>query len=161
MKYVGLDSGCLDKYPPELSGGQRQRVAVARALCMEPDLLVADEPVASLDVSIQAQMMNLFRHLRAEHGVSILFIAHDLSIVRYLCDRVGVLYRGRLVECAPTEALFSAPAHPYTQALLSAVPIPDPARERGRRLLPLVETSLSGTLSEIAPEHFVLKGDAL
>ncbi len=161
LHYVGLDESCLDQYPAELSGGQRQRVAVARALCMEPDLLVADEPVASLDVSIQAQMMNLFRHLRAEHGVSILFIAHDLSIVRYLCDRVGVLYRGRLVECAPTEALFSAPAHPYTQALLSAVPIPDPARERGRRLLPLVETSLSGTLSEIAPEHFVLKGDAL
>lgn len=95
MHYVGLDAGYLDKYPPELSGDQRQRVAIARALSMEPELLVADEPIASLDVSIQAQIVNLFRHLQREHGFSILFIAHDLAMVEFLCDRVGVLYHGR------------------------------------------------------------------
>ena len=112
LKYVGLDGSYLDQYPAELSGGQRQRVNIARALSMEPELLVADEPVAALDVSIQAQIINLFRHLQEEHGFSILFIAHDLAMVEYLCDRVGVLYRGKLVECAPTKALFANPTHP-------------------------------------------------
>ena len=111
LKYVGLDGSYLDQYPAELSGGQRQRVNIARALSMEPELLVADEPVAALDVSIQAQIINLFRHLQEEHGFSILFIAHDLAMVEYLCDRVGVLYRGKLVECAPTKALFANPSH--------------------------------------------------
>ena len=118
MKYVGLDPVYLDQYPAELSGGQRQRVAIARALSMEPELLVADEPVSSLDVSIQAQIINLFRHLQAEHGFTFLFIAHDLAMVRYLCDRVGVMYRGKLVECAPAEELFQHPLHGYTRALL-------------------------------------------
>ena len=117
LRYVGLDESYLDKYPPELSGGMRQRVAIARALTMEPELLVADEPIASLDVSIQAQIINLLAHCNREHNCSILFIAHDLAVVRYLCRRVGVMYRGKLVECAPTKALFAnrpphAPLYP-------------------------------------------------
>ena len=157
MKYVGLDEIYLDKYPAELSGGQRQRVAIARALCMEPELLVADEPVASLDVSIQAQIVNLFRHLQDEHGFSFLFIAHDLSMVRYLCDRVGVLLRGKLVEEAPSEELFQNPQHPYTKALLSAMPLPDPIRERNRKLIPFDADTLcsQGVMREVSPGHFV------
>lgn len=120
MHYVGLDAGYLDKYPAELSGGQRQRVAIARALTMEPELLVADEPVASLDVSIQAQIVNLFRHLQREHGFSFLFIAHDLDMVEFLCDRVGVMYRGKLVEVGETGEVFARPKHPYTRKLLEA-----------------------------------------
>lgn len=156
LKYVGLDPSYLDKYPPELSGGMRQRVAIARALSMEPELLVADEPIASLDVSIQAQIINLFKHLQAEHGFTFLFIAHDLAVVRYLCDRVGVMYRGKLVEVAPTEVLFSDPRHPYTQALLSAIPIPDPRRERARELRSFDPALFdrAGALVEVAPDHF-------
>ena len=158
MKYVGLDPEYLKKYPGELSGGQRQRVAIARALTMEPELLVADEPVSALDVSIQAQIINLFRHLQAEHGFSFLFIAHDLSMVRYLCDRVGVLLRGRLVEEAPAAELFSHPQHPYTRALISAMPLPDPIRERNRKLITFDPETLptEGALREVAPDHFVL-----
>jgi len=133
MYYVGLDREYLDKYPSELSGGQRQRVAIARALAMEPELLVADEPIASLDVSIQAQTVNLFRHLQQEHGFTFLFIAHDLAMVEFLCDRVGVMYHGKLVEVAPVEALFASPLHPYTRALLAAMPVPDPRVERARK----------------------------
>ena len=157
MKYVGLDEIYLDKYPAELSGGQRQRVAIARALCMEPELLVADEPVASLDVSIQAQIVNLFRHLQDEHGFSFLFIAHDLSMVRYLCDRVGVLLRGKLVEEAPSHELFQDPQHPYTKALLSAMPLPDPIRERNRKLVTFDADTLraQGVMREVSPGHFV------
>ena len=158
--YVGLDSSYLDKYPSELSGGMRQRVAIARALSMEPELLVADEPIASLDVSIQAQIINLFKHLQAEHGFTFLFIAHDLAVVRYLCDRVGVMYRGKLVEAAPTGELFASPAHPYTKALLSAIPIPDPRRERARVLREFNPDGFSpdGEWAEISHDHFVLKG---
>lgn len=125
MHYVGLDADYLDKYPSELSGGQRQRVAIARALTMEPELLIADEPIASLDVSIQAQIVNLFRHLQREHGFSFLFIAHDLAMVKFLCDRVGVMHRGKLVEIGKTEELFANPKHPYTRELLSAIPMPE------------------------------------
>lgn len=158
MKYVGLDDSYLDRYPPELSGGQRQRVAIARALSMEPELLVADEPIASLDVSIQAQIINLFRHLQEEHGFTFLFIAHDLAMVEYLCDRVGVMYRGKLVEVAPTKELFSNPQHGYTKALLSAIPYPDPVREKTRRLEVYEETAnRSGqAMKEISEDHFVL-----
>ena len=158
MKYVGLDAAYLDRTPAELSGGQRQRVAIARALSMEPELLIADEPVASLDVSIQAQIINLFKHLQAEHGFTFLFIAHDLAMVEYLCDRVGVMKNGHLVELAPTRELFSHPLHPYTKALLSAIPIPDPRLERARRLVHFDEGSLAcgGSFEEASPGHFVL-----
>ena len=159
MKYVGLDPEYLKKYPGELSGGQRQRVAIARALTMEPELLVADEPIASLDVSIQAQIVNLFQHLRMEHGCSMLFIAHDLSMVEYLCDRVGVMYHGKLVEIAPTGELFTNPQHEYTKALISAIPYPDPIAERSRKRMNFDEITFEkeGNMVEIAPEHFVLR----
>jgi oligopeptide transport system ATP-binding protein len=154
MKYVGLDASFLDKYPPELSGGQRQRVAIARALAMEPEL-----PVSSLDVSTQAQIVSLFQHLQQEHGFTFLFIAHDLSMVEFLCDRVGVMYRGRLVEAAPTGELFKNPLHPYTQALLSSIPIPDPRRERARKLVEFREEAFCppGTWAEVRPGHFLLE----
>lgn len=158
LHYVGMDESYLDKYPSEMSGGQRQRVAIARALSMEPKLLVADEPIASLDVSIQAQIINLFQHLREEHGFSILFIAHDLAMVEYLCDRVGVMYQGKLVEVAPSEKLFANPLHPYTKVLLSAIPLPDPIRERQRQYLDIQDMVFcrEGVLREVEPEHFVL-----
>ena len=159
LSYVGMDSSYLDKFPTELSGGQRQRVAIARALSMEPELLVADEPVASLDVSIQAQIINLFRHCNADHGCSILFIAHDLSMVEYLCHRVGVMYRGRLVELAPTAELYANPQHPYTRALLSAIPVPDPIAERNRKPVDFDEDAFDyrGMMVEVSPGHFVLR----
>lgn len=161
LPYVGLEPWYLDLRPGQLSGGQRQRVAIARALSMEPELLIADEPIASLDVSIQAQIVNLFQHLQAEHGFSILFIAHDLSMVEYLCDRVGVMCRGRLVELAPTAELYGNPRHPYTQALLSAMPIPDPIAER-QRVYPdfdSLDFPLAGSLRLEGPDHYVLRED--
>lgn len=159
LHYVGMDESNLDKYPSELSGGQRQRVAIARALCMEPKLLVADEPIASLDVSIQAQIVNLFRHLRDEHGFSILFITHDIAMAEYLCDRAAVMYRGKVVETAETAELFKNPLHPYTKALLSAVPVPDPTVERLRQRMEFDGRTFEkdGTMTEAAPGHFVLK----
>lgn len=158
LHYVGMDESYLDKFPGQLSGGQRQRVSIARALSMEPELLVADEPIAALDVSIQAQIVGLFQHLRQEHGFSILFIAHDLAMVEFLCDRVGVMYRGRLVEVAPAQTLFTAPRHPYTKALLSAIPVPDPILERSRKRMDFDEMSFDreGVLTEVTPGHFVL-----
>ncbi len=162
LRYVGLDASYLDKYPSQLSGGMRQRVAIARALSMEPALLVADEPIASLDVSIQAQIINLLKHCNLEHGCSVLFIAHDLAVVKYLCDRVGVMYHGKLVEVAPTKELFESPLHAYTKSLLSAIPIPDPRLERARVLQEFDEHLFDrhGQLVEVSPDHFVLKGGA-
>lgn len=161
LKYVGMDKSYLDKKPDELSGGQRQRVAIARALSMEPKLLVADEPIASLDVSIQAQIVNLFKHLQQEHGFSILFIAHDLSMVEFLCDRVAVMYKGKLLEIAPTRELYDDPLHPYTKALLSSIPLPDPIKERQRKHTYFNEENFSknGRLVEVSPNHFVFKED--
>ena len=156
-EYVGLENSFLDRYPSELSGGQRQRVAIARSLCMEPEFLVADEPIASLDVSIQAQIVNLFRHLQEEHGFTFLFIAHDLAMVEYLCDRVGVMYHGKLVELAPSEELYSNPVHPYTKTLLSAIPVPDPIRERKRVLQYYDGEGMENSVwTEVSPGHFAM-----
>ena len=158
LTLVGLDTSYGNKFPAEISGGQRQRVAIARSIAVNPELIVADEPVASLDVSIQAQIVSLFQHLQRQHGFTFLFIAHDLSMVRYLCDRVGVMYEGRLVELAPAKELFGNPLHPYTRALLSASPVPDPVYERSKKIIPYThETAdLSGEWREILPEHFLL-----
>lgn len=136
FRTVGLDPDFMRRFPHEFSGGQRQRIGIARAIALQPEFLVADEPITALDVSIQAQIVNLFQDLQEQMGLALLFIAHDLSMVRYLCTRVAVMLKGRIVEAGPTQAVFDDARHPYTQALLSAVPIPDPARERGRRRVP-------------------------
>lgn len=134
-------------------------MAIARAVAMEPELLIADEPIASLDVSIQAQIVNLFRHLQRSHGFSILFIAHDLAMVEFLCDRVGVMYHGQLVEVAPCKELYQNPLHPYTKALLAAIPVPDPKLERSRNIPVFSDKAFwtDGELKEVLPGHFVLQ----
>ena len=135
LREVRLDEGLLDRFPDELSGGQKQRVSIAQAFITNPKLLIAGEPLVSLDVSIQAQILDLFSELRRNHNTAMLFISHDLSTVRKISDRVGVMYHGRLVEQADCNVLFSAPAHPYTRALLSAIPIPDPRQEKARQIV--------------------------
>ncbi|WP_116134266.1 ABC transporter ATP-binding protein [Tropicimonas sp. IMCC34043] len=132
---VGLGADAMTRFPHEFSGGQRQRIGIARALALEPDFIVADESVSALDVSIQAQVLNLLLDLRARRNLTILFIAHDLSVVEYLCDQIVVMYLGKVVEQGPARPLYTAPAHPYTQALLSAIPLPDPARDTTRTIL--------------------------
>ena len=160
LRDVGLLPEFSSRFPHEFSGGQRQRIGIARALVMEPEFVVADEPISALDVSIRAQVLNLLNELKRTRGLTYLFIAHDLSIVRFISDRVAVIYKGRIVELAETEELFCKPLHPYTKALLSAVPIPDPRLERNKELL-IYDPSIHNysvdrpVWEEICPGHYV------
>ncbi|MGI6108404.1 MAG: dipeptide ABC transporter ATP-binding protein [Eubacteriaceae bacterium] len=152
---VGLTEDVLSRYPSELSGGMQQRVAIARSLLVRPQLLIADEPVSSLDSSVQAQIVNLFKDLQQKHGFSLLFVAHDLEMVSWLCDRTAVMHNGHIVEIAPSRDLFKNPLHAYTRSLLSAVPVPDPELERNRHHLDYHGEEDSGALIQETPQHFV------
>ena len=166
LEMVGLVREHAGRYPHEFSGGQRQRIGIARSVIMRPDLLIADEPISALDVSIQAQVINLMNDLREQLGLTILFIAHDLSVVKYFSDRIGVMYYGKMVELADSEELFRHPLHPYTRSLLSAIPLPDPASEKKRKRIvynPLADHDYSSdkpVMREILPGHFVYCNDA-
>ncbi|HEQ4760775.1 TPA: ABC transporter ATP-binding protein [Streptococcus pyogenes] len=165
MAEVGLLSEHLTRYPHEFSGGQRQRIGIARALVMNPEFVIADEPISALDVSVRAQVLNLLKRMQAEKGLTYLFIAHDLSVVRFISDRIAVIHKGAIVEVAETEELFNNPIHPYSQSLLSAVPIPDPILERQKELVVYHPDQHDYTLDkpsmvEIKPNHFVWANQA-
>lgn len=166
LEMVGLVREHAGRYPHEFSGGQRQRIGIARSVIMRPDLLIADEPISALDVSIQAQVINLLNDLREQLGLTIMFIAHDLSVVKYFSDRIGVMYFGKMVELASSDELFCHPLHPYTKSLLSAIPLPDPRSEKNRQRIvynPLAEhdyTTDKPSMRELIPGHFVYCNDA-
>ena len=161
LELVGLVPEHASRYPHEFSGGQRQRIGIARAIILNPDLIIADEPISALDVSIQAQVINLMNELREKMGLTILFIAHDLSVVKYFSDRIAVMYYGHIVELASSDELFAHPLHPYTKSLLSAIPLPDPRYEKKRKRItynPLAAhdyTKEGPTMREVAPGHFI------
>jgi peptide/nickel transport system ATP-binding protein len=159
FELVGLNPKFMDRYPHEFSGGQRQRVGLARAIALKPSLIVADEPITALDVSIQAQIVNLFQDLQEQLGVAYLFIAHDLNMVRYLSHRIAVMFGGRIVEIGPTRSVFERPAHPYTRSLLSSIPIPNPRLERQRVRIPFEGEAMdeSAELVPVGDRHFVLQ----
>lgn len=158
---VGLNKDHASRYPHEFSGGQRQRIGIARALAVDPKFIIADEPISALDVSIQAQVVNLLKDLQEKHGLTYLFIAHDLSMVKYISDRIGVMHYGKLLEVGPADEVYTQPLHDYTASLISAVPVPDPEFERNRRQIPYdaaAEDESDGVprkLHEITPGHFV------
>ena len=166
LEMVGLVREHADRYPHEFSGGQRQRIGIARAVIMQPEMIIADEPISALDVSIQAQVINLLNDLRERLGLTIMFIAHDLSVVKYFSDRIGVMYFGKMVELADSDELFKNPLHPYTKSLLSAIPLPDPVYEKQRTRIhynPIAEHDYSvnaPSFREITPGHFVYCNDA-
>ena len=160
LRDVGLLPEFAGRFPHEFSGGQRQRIGIARALVMQPEFIIADEPISALDVSIRAQVLNLLSDLQKEHALTYLFISHDLSVMRFICDRIAVIHLGKIVELADTETLFEHPLHPYTRALLSAVPMPDPIGEKNKHLLVYDPSCHDYTTDkpafvEIEPGHFV------
>ena len=164
LQDVGLLPEFVSRFPHEFSGGQRQRIGIARALVLNPQFIVADEPISALDMSIRAQVLNLLAKLQKERGLTYLFVAHDLSVVRFICDRIAVIHKGKIVELAESEELFAHPLHPYTKALLSAIPQPDPIAERSKKLLVYDPACHNYTeekpfWSEVAPGHFILANE--